>query len=216
MAMITGTVVETSKNVGTTPSLASACWRSRSIDPARGCARFGDRGADCAPLLERARRSDEHADLPIQPRRSQQPDVDVFLFVAAIGIAMPTCARLVEPARTFEAATRPDEHRDAANNPDANRSEVFLLRPSNAAAHQRPQRFARPSGAAACYPAYLRFTMTGPASANKSSNGGLADPGSAKKYDNADPWQDSTFVLDRYCGFPQGLDRNSQVPRGAP
>ena len=100
------------------PSQAHA-GAADQLTPARGCARFRDRCADSAPLPESATRPDERPDVPKQPRRSQQPDVDVFLFVAAIEIAMPNCARLVKPARTFEAATSCNEHRDAANDPDA-------------------------------------------------------------------------------------------------
>ena len=79
-----------------------------------------------------ASRSDKRGDLPNQPRRSQQPDVDVFVFVATLEIGMPECARPVTFARTLEAAGSRGERPDVANDPDANRSDVFLLRPYNA------------------------------------------------------------------------------------
>ena len=74
----------------------------------------------------------ERGDLPNQPRRSRQPVVDVFVFVATLEIGMPECARPVKVARTFEAAWSRGERPDVANDPDANRSDVFLLRPYNA------------------------------------------------------------------------------------
>ena len=98
--------------------------------PARG-ARCRDGCAGCAPLPSVASRPDERGDLPNQPRRSQQPDVDVFVFVATLEIEMPECARPVKFARTFEGAGSRGERPDVANDPDANRSDVFVLRPYN-------------------------------------------------------------------------------------
>ena len=107
--------------------------------------RFSDRCADCAPLPESASRRDKSGDLPKQPRRSQQPDVHVFFFVATPEIGMPECARPVKPARALEAATRFDERPDVANHPDANRSEVFVLWLSNALALSRERRLNDPA-----------------------------------------------------------------------
>ena len=90
-----------------------------------------------APLPESSSRLDGHGDLPKRPRRSQQPDVHVFFFVATPEIGTPECTWLVKPARALEAATRFDERPDVANNPDANRSEVFFLWLSNGPVHQR-------------------------------------------------------------------------------
>ena len=78
-----------------------------------------------------ASRRDERGDLLNQPRRSQEPDVDVFSFVATIEIGLPGCARPVKFARTFEAAGIRGERPDVANDPDATRSDVFVLRPYN-------------------------------------------------------------------------------------
>ena len=94
--------------------------------------RFRDRCADCAPLPESASRRDERGDLPKQPRRSQQPAVHVFFFVATLEIGMPECARLVKPARTVEGTVSRDENVDVANHPEAKRSEVFVPWLSNA------------------------------------------------------------------------------------
>ena len=92
--------------------------------------------ATVAPTARRcptvASRSDERGNLPNQPRRSQQPDVDVFFFVATLEIGMPECARPAKFARTFEAAGSRGERPAVANDPDANRSDVFVLRPYNA------------------------------------------------------------------------------------
>ena len=122
--MITGTVVETGENIGTASPLERMLAQPiDSLGPRMCPIRRSLRRL--APLPESARRPDEDADLPKQPRRSQRPDVDVFLFVAAPEIGMPKRARLVKPAVAVEAATRLDEHRDPANHPDANRSEVF-------------------------------------------------------------------------------------------
>ena len=79
-----------------------------------------------------ASRPDERGDLPNQPRRSQQPDVDVCVFVATLEIEMPECAQPVTFARTFEGAGSRGERPDVANDPDANRYDVFVLRPYNA------------------------------------------------------------------------------------
>ena len=91
-----------------------------------------------------ASRPDERGDLPRKPRRSQQPDVDVFSFVAAPEIGTAECIRLVKPARAVEEARRHDEHGTVTNCPDANRSDVFLLRPYNGPAHQRRRASAQP------------------------------------------------------------------------
>ncbi len=88
--------------------------------------------ADDAPLPERAGCRDERDDLPNQPRRGPQPDVDVFVLVATPEIGVFTCARLVRPARAVEEARRLDKHCDATSYSDANRSDVFVLRPYNA------------------------------------------------------------------------------------
>ena len=55
---------------------------------------------------------------------------------------MPECAQPLKFARPFEAARSRGERPDVANDPDANRSDVFVLRPYNdrvsaAAAHER-------------------------------------------------------------------------------
>ena len=79
-----------------------------------------------------ASRPDDRGDQPKQPRRSQQPDVHVFFLVATPEIGMSECVRLVKPARAVEEALRHDEHGAVTNHPDANRSDVFVLRPYNA------------------------------------------------------------------------------------
>ena len=79
-----------------------------------------------------ASRRGERDDLPNQPRRPQQPDVEVFFFVATLEIGMPECARPVTFARTLEGAGSRGEQPDVANDPDAERSDVFVLRPYNA------------------------------------------------------------------------------------
>ena len=79
-----------------------------------------------------ASRRGERDDLPNQPRRPQQPDVEVFFFVATLEIGMPECARPVKFARTLEGAGSRGEQPDVANDPDAERSDVFVLRPYNA------------------------------------------------------------------------------------
>ena len=56
--------------------------------------------------------------------------MDFFFFVATLEIGTPECVRLVQPARAVEEAVRLDQHLDVSNHRDANRSEVFLLRPS--------------------------------------------------------------------------------------
>ena len=66
-----------------------------------------------------------------QPRWSEQPDVHFFFLVPALEIGTPKCARPLKSAQSIKAATCRDEHRDVANYRDANRSEVFVLRPSN-------------------------------------------------------------------------------------
>ena len=91
--------------------------------------------ATVAPTARRcptvASQPDERDDLPNQPRRSQQPDGDVSFFVATLEIGMLECARPVKVARTFEAVGSRGERADVANDPDANRSDVFVLRPYN-------------------------------------------------------------------------------------
>ena len=79
-----------------------------------------------------ASRHDERGDLPNQPRRSQQPGVDVFLFRCRPELGTSECVRLVKPARAVEEARRHDEHGGVTNHPDANPSDVFLIRPYNA------------------------------------------------------------------------------------
>ena len=54
-----------------------------------------------------ASRPDERGDLPNQPRRSQQPDVDVFVFVATLEIGMPECARLSDIRVSFRSSGKP-------------------------------------------------------------------------------------------------------------
>ena len=76
-------------------------------------------------------RRGERDDVPNQPRRSTQPDVDVLFFSATLKIGVPECARPVTFARTFEAAGSHGERPDVANDRDANRSDVFLLCPYN-------------------------------------------------------------------------------------
>ena len=78
-----------------------------------------------------ARRLDKRDDLRKKPRRSQQPDVDVFRFVAATEIGTSECVQLVKPARAVDEARRHDEHGAVSHYPVANRSDVFLLRPYN-------------------------------------------------------------------------------------
>ena len=78
-----------------------------------------------------ASRPDERDDVPNQPRRSQQPAVDVLVFVATPEIGTSEWARLVKPTRAVEEARSHDEHRNVSHHPDANRSFVFVLRPYN-------------------------------------------------------------------------------------
>ena len=56
---------------------------------------------------------------------------------------MPECAQPLKFARPFEAARSRGERPDVANDPDANRSDVFVLRPYNVCVHQRRLRIAR-------------------------------------------------------------------------
>ena len=67
------------------------------------------------------------------PRRTRIP----WFFVAAPEIGTPEHVRLVKAARTVDDARRLDEHRDVANHPDANRSDVFVLCPYNVAFQPR-------------------------------------------------------------------------------
>ena len=72
-----------------------------------------------------------------RPRCAQQPDVHLVFFVATTSIAAPECARLVDSARAIEAATRFNERTNVASDPDANRSDVFVLCPANVANEPR-------------------------------------------------------------------------------
>ena len=112
--------------------------------------RFRDRCADCAPLPESASRLDESDDLPKQPRRSQQPAVHVFFFVATLEIGMPECARLGKHARAVEADVSRDENLNVANHPDAKRSDVFFFVRLTPGA--QPRRFPRDADAVGCNP----------------------------------------------------------------
>ena len=85
-----------------------------------------------------ARRPDERDHLPKKPRRSQQPDVDVFSFVAAPEIGTSECVRLVKPARAADEARRHDEHGAVSHYPVANRTDVFFFVRITPAAHPRP------------------------------------------------------------------------------
>ena len=91
--------------------------------------------AIAAPAVRRcpqvARRPDDRGDLHKQLRRSQQPDVDVFFFVARPETETSERVQPVKLARTIEEERRYDEHCVVTNHPDANRSDVFVLRPYN-------------------------------------------------------------------------------------
>ena len=60
-----------------------------------------------------------------------------FFLVAAPEIGMTDRVRLSKPARAVEEARRHDEYSAATNYPDANRSDVFVLRPYNVANEPR-------------------------------------------------------------------------------
>ena len=95
--------------------------------------RAGPDAAIVAPTARRcptvASRHGECDDLPNQPRRSQQPDVGVFSSLQRSRSECPSVPSPLKFVRPFEAARSRGERPDVANDPDANRSDVFVLRP---------------------------------------------------------------------------------------